>query len=312
MVKVPREVAGFVALPVRLKSTLVFPQDVTHYIYLKPHDPKFPDEDTARSLFLVNIPILTTEVHLKHLFTTQLDGGRIETVHFAESAPGKSSTAAVAAAGSSGRKRKRVAEEIEAGLDSYTLPSVFDTEIHPSGAAAIVVFVDRPSLELSLRAARRAAKSGAQVLWGQGIEDKISPLGLTRYEHHKHLQYPSRKELLRCVDGYMTAYAQLEEARSRENARKRQMPDEDGFVTVTRGAKGGIRKEDANELAKKQKDSSQGLDDFYRFQMRERRKEHQIEMLKSFEEDKRKVQEMRRRRGNLKVRWLLEDDQLAD
>jgi len=78
------------------------------------------------------------------------------------------------------------------------------------------------------------------------------------------------------------------------------MPDEDGFVTVTRGSKGGTRMDQAKELAEKQKEKNKGLADFYRFQMREKRKEQQTEMLKKFADDKRKVEEMRQRRGKLK------------
>lgn len=283
------------ALPLRLPSTDAFPTESIHYLYLKPHDPKIPDDDARRSLFLVNIPITTTTHSLKHLFTTQLGGGRVEAVHFAENATGKPVGEAT-----SSRKRKRMtAEELEAGLDAHSLPKIFDSMIHESGATAIVVFVDRPSMDLAFKAAKRIAKSGTPLEWSGSLDAGIPPLGLKRYEHHKHLQYPSRKELLRSVNGFMTAYAQMEEARSRENARKRQMPDEDGFVTVTRGSRGAARLEETKELVEKHKEKSKGLEDFYRFQMREKRKEEHAEMLKKFEEDKRKVEEMRQRRGKV-------------
>jgi len=300
MAKVPREVGGCIALPIKLPVTKSFPEQTKHYLYIRPHDPQTPDEDAPRSLFLVNIPVTASMQSLRNLFTTQLDGGRVERVHFSEKAHGQtSSTTAVTRSNS--RKRKRMtAEELSAGLDKYSLPKVFDSELHPTGSTAIVVFVDRPSMELTLKAARRAAKTGATVEW-EDTEESAPRFGLTRYEHHKHLQFPSRKELLRSVNGFMTAYAQMEEARAKENARKRQMPDEDGFITVTRGSKGGARAEEIKELAEKHKEKNKGLEDFYRFQMREKRKEQHHEMLKKFEDDKRKVDEMRSRRGTLKV-----------
>ncbi|KIX08179.1 uncharacterized protein Z518_02835 [Rhinocladiella mackenziei CBS 650.93] len=297
MVKVPREVGGYVVLPLKLPATEAFPKEINHYLYLRPHEPMLPDEDAPRSLFLVNIPISATTQSLKYLLTTRLEGGRVDKVHFADHAPGKPGAAPKAS-----RKRKRMtAEELEAGLDKYSLPEVFDSQIHPSGSTAIIVFVDRSSMELTLKAARRAAKSATPITWNDGAESLVPRLGLTRYEHHKELQFPSRKELLRSVNGFMTAYAQMEESRSRENARKRQEPDEDGFITVTRGSKGGARMDEAKELAEKQKGKNKGVEDFYRFQMREKRKEQQTEMLKKFEEDKRKVEEMRQRRGKLTV-----------
>ncbi|KAK5055274.1 hypothetical protein LTR84_013024 [Exophiala bonariae] len=297
MAKVPREVGGCIALPINLPVTTSFPHETKHYLYLRPHDPKIPDEETPRSLFLINIPVTTNIYSLRHLFTTQLEGGRVESVHFAEKSPGQTSTAIT----KSSRKRKRMtAEELEAGLDNYCLPKTFDSEIHPTGSTAIVVFVDRASMELALKAARRAVKSGVELKWDDP-EESTPQFGLMRYEHHKHLQFPSRKELLRSVNGFMTAYAQMEDARAKENAKKRQMPDEDGFITVTRGSKGGARAEEIKDLAEKHKEKNKGLEDFYRFQMREKRKEQHYEMLKKFEDDKRKVEEMRHRRGALKV-----------
>lgn len=296
MSKTPLTVAGFLALPVILRSALASLGDAQHFIYMKAHEPKEADEDATRSLFLVNIPVTTTVEHLKHLFATQLSAGRVEDVHFSEDAPGK---AGVASGSARSRKRKRLtADEIEAGLDRYHLPQIYERTIHKSGATAIVVFVDRTSMELSLKAARKAAKTGREIVWGDGIENKLPPLGLKRYEQANQLRYPSRRELLRCVDGYMTAYAQMEEARTQENARKRQIPDEDGFITVVRGSKGGLRTEDAKGLGKKQqtKDQDRSVGDFYRFQMRERRKEEQEQLLKKFGEDKSKVEEMRQRR----------------
>ena len=297
MASTPSTVAGFLALPLTLRSHIASSADATHYLYLKSHEPKEADEDARRSLFLVNIPVTTTADHLKHLFTSQLSGGRVEDVHFSEDGPSKTGIAAGSSAKS--RKRKRAsAAEIEAGLDTFHLPQIHERSLHASGSTAIVVFVDKPSMEMSLKAARKAIKTKKEFVWGAGIEDQTPPLGLRRYQQANQLRYPSRRELLRCVDGYMTAYAQMEEARSQENARKRQIPDDDGFVTVVRGSKGGLRTEDAKGLDEKQKVKDQGrsVGDFYRFQMRERRKEEQEELLKKFGEDRLKVDELRRQR----------------
>jgi ribosomal RNA-processing protein 7 len=292
----PSMIAGFLALPITLRSSIASSPDAIHYLYLKPHEPKDADEDAPRSLFLVNIPITTTPQHLKHLFATQLSGGRVEDVHFSEDSAGRPG---IAAGSSRSRKRKRLtAEEIEAGLDKHRLPQMSERDLHVSGSTAIVVFVDKPSMELSLKAARKAIKAGKEIVWSEGIEDQLFPLGLKRYQQANQLRYPSRRELLRCVDNYMTAFAQMEEARAQENAKKRQMPDEDGFITVVRGSKGGLRTEDAKGLDEKQraKDEDRSVNDFYRFQMRERRKAEQEELLKKFGEDRTKVDAMRQKR----------------
>ena len=99
----------------------------------------------------------------------------------------------------------------------------------------------------------------------------------------------------------MTQYSALEAERAQQAARLRQVPDEDGFITVTRGGRTGpARQEDAQAAAEKQK-SKQGLQDFYRFQTREARKKAQGELLRKFEEDRKRVAEMKRKRGKFRV-----------
>jgi ribosomal RNA-processing protein 7 len=302
MAKVPREVDGFIAFPLTLQATKAYPTNTKHFVHIKPHDPKIPDEHAPRSLFLANIPVTTSESHLKHLFAIQLSAGRVESVEFSDDHT-KSSSNAVLPATKAGKKRKRVtAEEIEGSLDSHTLPDVWQCSLHTSGAHAVVVFVDRPSMEASLKAVKKATKLGTEIVWGKGIEERASTQGLRRYSVHNKLQYPSRKELLNSVDEYMSAYSQMEEARSREAAKKRQLPDEDGFITVTKGA---VRKEEAKEIAEQAKKKNKGFENFYRFQTREKRKEQQGEMIRKFEEDKRRVEEMKQRRGKMRVRILV-------
>ena len=117
-------------------------------------------------------------------------------------------------------------------------------------------------------------------------------------------QYRPRRELLQSVDSYMSTYSKMEETRSRE---KRQMRDEEGFVTIMKGARGGVvRMEDAKELGEKQKTKNKGLENFYRFQMQKRRKEEQVEFLREFNDDKQRVEEMKKkRRGRLRVSCCL-------
>lgn len=100
----------------------------------------------------------------------------------------------------------------------------------------------------------------------------------------------------------MTAYAAHEAAQEKLRSRQRQEPDEDGFVTVTRGGRTNPAKQEyAQELAAKQKEKQKGLGDFYRFQSREKRKAKAGEMLKKFEADKEKIRKMKERRGRLQV-----------
>jgi ribosomal RNA-processing protein 7 len=81
----------------------------------------------------------------------------------------------------------------------------------------------------------------------------------------------------------------------------RSVPDEDGFVTVTRGGRAGpARREEAEAKQKEleERKKNNGVkDDFYRFQNREKRKEAEGLLKRRFEEDRRRVEDMRARRG---------------
>ena len=125
---------------------------------------------------------------------------------------------------------------------------------------------------------------------------------LKGYLNHENLMYPDKNVLLESVNKYMTAYAANEAAQSRLLAKQRQEPDADGFITVTRGGRTNPAKQEAaQESAEKQKEKQKGLEDFYRFQSREKRKERAGELMRKFEEDKEKVRRMKEQRGRFKV-----------
>lgn len=106
----------------------------------------------------------------------------------------------------------------------------------------------------------------------------------------------------------MTTFNARQEAAAKELTRKRSIPDEDGFVTVTRGGRNAAaRMEDAKESLEKQEKKRRGLNDFYRFQGREARKEKAAELVKRFEEDKDRVRKMRAVKRSFVVRELICD-----
>lgn len=114
--------------------------------------------------------------------------------------------------------------------------------------------------------------------------------------------YTDKSQLLESVNNYMTAFAAEEASQVRLQAKRRQEPDADGFVTVTRGGRTNpARQEAAQEQADKQKEKQKGLEDFYRFQSREKRKERAGELVRKFEEDKERVRKMKEQRGRFRV-----------
>lgn len=302
--KIATQVQDFIVLPLRRPALPSFPKETTHYLYLRPNAPRVPTEDTPRELFLVNVPIDATEVHLRSLFAEQLGGARVENVDFEDARVGKGIKAPVSHTdGSKSRKRKRGAEESSGEEDVGLLPQTWDREVHRSGGTAVVRFVDRASAEMALREARRAAKAGTEVLWGAGVEDKVPPLGLARYKEHHRLRYPDAAKLQTSVNAYMEAFAAQEAERAKKLAKQRSEPDEDGFITVTRGGRTGPARDEeakAKEEELKKREKNRVKDDFYRFQTREKKKEQAKDLVKGFEEDRRKLEEMRKRRGRIR------------
>ena len=192
--KPPAKIEDYHVLPISLPALPSLPISATHYLYLKPHEPSVPTPESLRSLFLVNIPIDTTETHLKTLFSAQIDlpAGRILDVQFEGStrekhsaSAGPPTTTSVGGSSSKTKKRKRAAEKAEAEeaiaqqLEAG-FPPVWDRPVHRSGSTAIVVFVDKASMAAALKAVRAAIKSSKTITWGEGVEDHIPPLGVER------------------------------------------------------------------------------------------------------------------------------------
>lgn len=292
-------VNDFTVLPLRFPALPSYPKETTHHLYIRANTPKVPTADTPRELFLVNVPSDATETHLRSLFADQLGGARIENVAFEGARVGKGITAPVAPAR---RKRKRNDEDEESAEPAEVgqLPSTHERETHRSGSTAVAVFVDKASAELALKEAKKAVKNNKTITWGAGIESKLPPLGSARYLSHHKLRYPSRHALQESIDAFMTALQAQEVSLARAQRQRLSVPDADGWTVVGRGGKVDAAREEAarikgEELAKRQKKMIG--EDFYRFQVREKKKDEAKDLVRGFEEDRRRVEELRKRRG---------------
>lgn len=184
MTKIPSQITGYNVLPLSLPPLPSLPQGTTHYLYIAPHDPKIPTPTASRSLFLVNVPFDATETHVKHLLSAQigLPAGRIEFVQFEgqRRAVGSASEAVITKSKpeKKGKKRKRgIKGESLGDSDSAALPSTWDRRLQTSGLTAVVLFVDRASVDAALKAVKTARKERIEPIWGEGIENKAPALG---------------------------------------------------------------------------------------------------------------------------------------
>ena len=184
---VPAQIAGYTIFPLSIPPLPSFPVSAVHYLYVTPHQPKIPSPTASRSLFLTNTPFDSTDLHFKTLFSTQLGlpSGRVEDVEFegrscrndfAEPATSRDANPAL------NKKRKRSKEpDYEKELELATaLPAVWDRELRSNGRTAVVCFVDRASMETAFRAIKTVRKQKYNPVWGDGLQDKLLPLGSER------------------------------------------------------------------------------------------------------------------------------------
>lgn len=305
------ENADFTVLALKLPATPPLSRSATHYMYLRQHQPKVSDPTTARSLFIVNIPFDSTVDHLKHVLGPQLGlpTGRIAHIDIVDRHETQIDAPAIVPAAqdtTSNRKRKREQDIIEAlpPLDP-SLPDVWDRKLYHPGTNAIATFVDKVSMDVTLKAVRASAKSGKEIIWGDGVEDQAPSLGSARYKRHAKLLYPGTETLNKIAEDYLVAFDAHTAARDRLLAERRNEPDEDGFVTVTgsagRNGMRGVKQDAAKERLEKQKKKQEGLGDFYRFQGRDKAKQRARELISKFQDDVEKAKRLRERRGRSRI-----------
>ena len=83
--------------------------------------------------------------------------------------------------GKKSKKRKRIAEEEDMGeLEGTVLPRIWDRDVWRAGSTAVIVFVDKASMEAVLKAVRKVRKSREKIVWGEGVEGKMPALGSQR------------------------------------------------------------------------------------------------------------------------------------
>lgn len=311
MASIPKTMGEFSVLPLRIPPLPSFPRATTHYVYARRHAPNHPTSDDDRSLFVTNVPVDSTESHFRAIIAKLAGNGKFESISFEADRREKpvsmepAQAARLAAAAS--RKRKRDESDSEDEEEQVArLPPTWTRQLHRSGSTAVIVLADEKSVDLVLKAIAKAHKSKKYPIWGEGVEAKVPPLGTQWIQaHNSKLTFPPTEILQQSVDAFFAVFNRKEKDAAALAKRLRNEPDEDGFVTVTRGGRAApARRDEAEEARRRMLDREQKkkeeLTDFYRFQLRERKKAEQAELVKKFDEDRRKVHAMRQKRGKFR------------
>ncbi|EMR10171.1 hypothetical protein PNEG_01445 [Pneumocystis murina B123] len=280
----------YTVLKIKMPKTSFKNTNLLHYLYIKEHDryrptplanhpENFPE---GPSLFVSNLPIDTTHDHLKYLFNHL--GCRIQQVffHFIQ-------------------KPSYIKENISEDYTENeknsedTVLSVWKRRILSSGSWAIVEFLEKQDIQYILE--KKNHKKLENYVWGQNIpKNRVPELGFNHYWDHYNLIYPSHEKLQTSIDKYMEAFYLAEEKKKRLRKFQRTEPDEEGFITVTRGGRTGAGRINEGMKMQEKKKDKYILHDFYKFQRQEGKNKKLIELKKKFEEDKEKIKEFREKK----------------
>lgn len=312
MSSIPKTIGDFSALPLSIPPLPSYPHTTTHYVYARRHAPNRPTPDDDRSLFVTNVPVDSTEPHFRAIIATLAGNGKFESMTFEADRREKpvslepTQAARLAAAASRKRKRDESDSDSEDEVEQVArLPPTWTRELRRSGSTAVIVLADEKSVEIVLKAIAKVHKSKKYPVWGEGVEAKVPPLGPRWIQAHNKLSFPPAEILQQSVDAFFAVFNRKEKEAAEMAKRLRSEPDEDGFVTVTRGGRSApARRDEAEEARRKMLDREQKkkeeLTNFYRFQLRERKKAEQAELIKKFDEERSKVQAMRQKRGKFR------------
>jgi len=286
-----------------LNSNEVKTIPVSHYIYFKKHESYKNDEDTPAdcTIFVCNLPIDTTIPHLKHIFkhcgpivNCKMNKNPVDLLENSE----------------------------EIFIEDEEMENIFGRETYTTGITAHVVFSSEEGVERALNMKQKIRVWKSDNSFDdeeEGIEEEISdmeadedtldfnedanamPIGYKKWlQQYKYIR-PRPKALKTRVDNYMVNFSRMEEIEKLELDKKINLVDEDGFTLVTRRARRNTniskdgasvtaaRLEDVKNLKPKKKE----LQDFYRFQMKEKKRNELADLRRKFEEDKKRIAELK-------------------
>ncbi|KAF8951836.1 Ribosomal RNA-processing protein 7, partial [Entomortierella lignicola] len=293
------EIANFYILPLHMPAISTSHssptyKNVLHYLYFKKHESPKQDAKTPkdRTLFLLNIPVDATESHIRELFKPY---GRVASVHFLNRVRDNNLTKEEREQQEELERLEREAEAIEEAKNTKgkkgnkKQPSTSSTEttqdqrrkLFATGSQAYVVFLEEQELVkvLNMKKKKRSwINTGADATPADAA--KLSSLGVAKWLNDYHRMRPNHSALQIKVDDYMDKFERSEyEAQQAALARLNVM-DDDGFTLVTRAGNKGyntdgvikvqaIKAEEVKNIKPKKKE----LQDFYRFQMREAKRD---------------------------------------
>lgn len=283
---IPEEIKGFQVIPVTLRPSkfLKTKEPVKHYMYIKKHQSNTDKELAEKSLFLVNPPLDSNLNSIRSFFKSVVPESLIENFFLND-------------------------EGLDYDINLSKLTSeLYDNDNEktsglklPNGCS-LVVFVDKPAANLAFTKVKKYSKSAKELVeWNdQGSEKQASIRFMKQFQ----------QEILPVETTADLVSAALEDFDRRESESQKNLKeltnivDEDGFTLVVgknrktkRGILGkiaGTTEYHTKETDKKMKKKEKA--DFYRFQIREKKKLEMNELLKKFKDDQERIKELKEKK----------------
>ncbi|KAI5951726.1 hypothetical protein KGF54_004801 [Candida jiufengensis] len=274
------EIKGFNILPVKIPNT-----KSTQYIFFKKHDTKNNSSSSSsdnRSLFLCNLPILSDLQTIKKYFQSVALGSTIES--YVESYITTST------------------EDI--WLDLSKLTSELDvSNVDSVGSklpknCAILTFIDKSSFQLAFNSLKKLSTNFTESIWP--MKEITSNFYIKQYQD----QINNKEALSEQVSQALIDFDKAEKESIDNLHNQSNLVDEDGFTLVVgshRKTKAGIlgKQRIANTIENekaKTKLKKKEKQDFYRFQLRQKKKEEMNDLLSKFRADQEKVKLMKEKK----------------
>lgn len=260
------EIEGYKVVPLRLTTDR--PMELCHHIYMREHFIRLEDADKpkGRTLFLLNVPPYVTEQSLGTFFRAKVDVSN--KVSFAER-PGRNES----------EKWQQHCIPFSASAPPFKFKVAYIVFYKSVGVKRALLV---ESIDLFNSDGNCLLESGMQLLHGQYEKSILNEV-----------------ELQARIDKYMEAYDKRE--KETIEAAKNSEADADGWVTVGKqGRNAGFEQKESvvgrleEKIVKGKKKKE--LENFYTFQIRESKMKNIIELRKKFEEDKLKIEALKKTR----------------
>ena len=252
----------------------LFPYDTPshpHSLYCKVHTDHSDKEElpNSRTLFVAGLPFYLKRESVEELFRSL---GIISSVQIKKSL---------------GTLNSQVTAK--SNKDPYFSILLHNTDCY---MYAYVVFADDISIDCVIELSKNSIKSPISC-------SVIKQVGIESWTREYRDERPGIEELETHVKSFMTKYDARKQQEENKVKKRKNVPDEDGWITVTsknskKIPKSKLSKFKLKKVSKKKKKNE--LLHFYKFQMREEKRDSVLQLQKKFDEDKKKVIAMKLQR----------------